>query len=174
MVDLQKPVWLLDVDGVLNVDDPGRWGGTLAYGYATAAGRSVLLQWMPPLISRIHALHAFGLVEARWSTTWCAYADELERLWELPQLGRAFTEPLTGDAAASAKLATARSVRADGRRLIWSDDLETPTDGPVYEELTGGGHALLIRPDSWVGLQPDDLDAIETFAVRHTSAEAAG
>jgi hypothetical protein len=39
-----------------------------------------------------------------------------------------------------------------------------PPPGPVREELTAGGRALLIAPRANRGLQPDDLHRIEKFA----------
>lgn len=156
-------VWLLDVDGVINATKPG-WGAAPHKGTAYAEGREWTMRWAPALLDRIHKLRATGLVEVRWCTTWCAYADQLERLWRLPPLGRAFTDPINGTAAAMAKLAAARQVLDEGRRLIWTDDTETPTDGPLYDELTTTGRALLIAPSGRRGLQPEDMDAIEQFA----------
>lgn len=157
------PVWLLDVDGVINANSP-QWGVQSTTGKARAAGTTYQLRWAQPLIDRIRELHTTHQVEVRWCTTWCAYADELERLWDLPALDRAFTEDINGRAASLAKVAAARQVLADGRRLIWTDDTEVPTVGPVADELTADGRGLLIRPDEWGGLTPVDLDAIEAFA----------
>ncbi|MFY1595581.1 hypothetical protein [Micromonospora sp. WMMD737] len=163
------PVWLLDVDGVINATTP-QWGCETSIGKARAAGTAYRLRWAKPLIDRIRELHTTLAVEVRWCTTWCAYADELERLWDLPALDRAFTDDINGYAASLAKLAAARQVLADGRRLIWTDDMEVPTAGPVSDELTDGGRSLLIRPDECYGLKPVDLDAIELFA-RSEAAE---
>lgn len=130
-----RPVWLLDVDGVINANRPG-WGAAPRKGEAYAYSRSWTMRWAPALIDRIRELHRSGLVEIRWCSTWCAYADQLERLWRLPEFGRAFNEDINGRAAAIAKLAAARAVLAEGRRLIWTDDSETPVLGsPLYDEL---------------------------------------
>jgi hypothetical protein len=158
------PVWLLDVDGVINAAKPG-WSAAPRRSTACAEGTGWKMRWAPALMDRIRALHASGRVEIRWATTWCAYADQLERMWRLPPLGRAFNEPINGRAAGMAKLAAARAVLADGRRLIWTDDDEVPApDWPLYAELTADGRALLIRPRGNRGLQPADMDAIEAFA----------
>ncbi|WBB94103.1 hypothetical protein [Verrucosispora sp. WMMC514] len=162
MTTTLPPVWHLDVDGVINVSRPG-WGAAPRTGYAYAAGRGWKMRWAPALITRIRDLHKAGTVEVRWCTTWCAYADQLERLWALPPLVRAFTEDINGDAASLAKLAAARQVIAEGRRLIWTDDTEVPRWGEVHDELVFGG-ALLIRPRGSIGLQPEHLDQIEAFA----------
>lgn len=91
------------------------------------------------------------------------------RVWALPPLGRAFTARLHGEETAAAKLTAALTVE-DGRPLIWADDTETPTSGPVFDTLTGGGRELLIQPKARCGLQPADMDEIEAFARKHAQA----
>ncbi|HYN94711.1 MAG TPA: hypothetical protein VES42_12755 [Pilimelia sp.] len=158
---IDRPVWLLDVDGVINVRRPG-WGAARD-GTAHSAGVTYRLRWAPALIERICAVHRAG-VDIRWCTTWCADADQLERLFGLPRLDRAWSVELGRAAAAAAKLAAARQVLAGGRRLIWTDDAEVPTRGAVHDELTGAGRALLIAPSRRRGLRPEHLAAIEAFA----------
>jgi len=87
-------------------------------------------------------------------------------LWRLPPLGRAISaNPMPrGPACRPLKLAAARAVLAEGRRLIWTDDEVLPEPGPLRDELTRHGRALLIAPRPNRGLQPADLDRIEAFA----------
>ncbi|WP_047891756.1 hypothetical protein [Micromonospora sp. RV43] len=160
------PVWLLDVDGVINASRPG-WNAVPWKGYAYENATEHKIRWAPQLIARIYELHRASLVEIRWCSTWCAYADQLERLFRLPPLGRAFHDDVRGIAASIAKLAAVRQVLAERRPLIWTDDDETPTAGPLYDELTAGGQALLIRPRTGRGLRPQHLDAIEAFTRSH-------
>jgi len=159
---MDRPVWLLDVDGVLNVGRPG-WDDEPRSGHARSAGFEFRLRWAPSLMDRIRALHDAGRVEIRWCSTWCCDADQIERLFDLPRFDRCWMEDLNGAAAAAAKLAAARRVLADGRRLIWTDDSEVPTLGPLYDELAEGGRALLIAPSWRRGLLPAHLDAIDAF-----------
>ncbi|MEU7870807.1 HAD domain-containing protein [Dactylosporangium sp. NPDC049140] len=157
------PVWLLDVDGVINVRRP-QWHAQPHHGTAFSAGMGWRMRWAPQLIARIRALHRTGAAEVRWCTSWCAEADQLERLFRLPAFGRAFPDETPGDGR---KLAAARAVLAEGRRLIWTDDAEVPVpqeEPELYSELTAGGHALLIRPHERDGLRPAHLDQIEAFA----------
>lgn len=161
------PVWLLDVDGVINVSRP-EWP-EVSTAHAHAAGHRYRMRWAPALVDRIRTLHQSGVVEVCWCTTWCAYAHELERLFALPPLGRAFVDEINGGVASIAKLAAARQVLADGRSLIWTDDTEVPPYGDVHDELVATGRALLIRPRGSVGLQPVHLDCIEAFARGETS-----
>lgn len=163
----EKPVWLLDVDGVLNVTRPG-WGGPPLYQrvWSNSDKRSYPMRWSSVLMDRIRGLHKDGAVELRWCTTWCPDADRLEELWRLPRLQRALdAQPMPRGADCwPLKLAAARAVLAEGRRLIWTDDEALPPEGPAREELTGGGRALLIAPRASRGLRPADLDEIEAFA----------
>lgn len=168
------PVWLLDVDGVVNATRPG-WHAPPRRAYAYDAGTAYRLRWAPALIDRIRALHASGTVEVRWCTTWCAYADQLERMWRLPRLDRAFCDPVDGLTAAPLKVAAARKMLAQGRRLIWTDDEIVPAPGTdLHTELTAAGRALLIAPVSTRGLQPEHLDAIEAFARATAAANPLG
>jgi hypothetical protein len=151
-----RPVWLLDVDGVINATRPG-WG-------ATPRKQRVWSKSSKCEFTRIQRIHRDGLAEIRWCTTWCCDAEVLENQWHLPEMGRSFVEPINGYAASVAKLAAARQVLADGCRLVWTDDAEVSQPGnDLHDELTAGGQALLIAPRESRGLQPDDLDRIETF-----------
>ncbi|RSM55680.1 hypothetical protein DMB66_35850 [Actinoplanes sp. ATCC 53533] len=167
MTDVEKPVWLLDVDGVVNTTRPG-WGGAprKALVWSGADNTSYVLRWSPLLVDRIRSLHTRGKVEVRWCTTWCPEAHRLERLWRLPELARALAaDPMPRGAECwPLKLAAAWSVLAEGRRLIWTDDEALPPPGPERDELTAAGRALLIAPRAARGLQAADLDLIEKFA----------
>ncbi|MEV1315468.1 hypothetical protein AB0J14_05205 [Micromonospora arborensis] len=159
------PVWLLDVDGVVNARKPG-WGAAPRKRgcWSASDAYEYVMRWAPPLVDRIRDLHKQGVVEVRWCTTWCPDADALERLWALPTLERAFTDHVKGEEAHALKVAAARKVLADGRRLIWTDDDVVPTDGELHDELVATGRALLIRPKASTGLQPEHMDLIEAFA----------
>jgi hypothetical protein len=167
VIDVGKPVWLLDVDGVVNTTRPG-WGAAPSKSlvWSGADNTSYLLRWSPLLVDRIRSLHLTGKVEIRWCTTWCPEAERLERLWHLPGLPRALdADPMPRGAQCwPLKLEAARSVLAEGRRLIWTDDEALPPPGPERDELTADGRALLIAPQANRGLQPTDLHLIEKFA----------
>lgn len=170
----RPPVWLLDVDGVINVRRP-MWGPQLGRGVArTVEAQGAVdwpIRWAPALIARIRRLAAAGVVEVRWCTTWCPDADVLERLFDLPAFGRALTaaELDAAEDTDPVKLAAARRVLAERRRLVWTDDTAVPASGPSAAELTAGGRGLLIRPHPRRGLRPRDLDRIEAFARRSRS-----
>lgn len=160
------PVWLLDVDGVLNAPRPD-WGAAPRSGMANAGGMDFKIRWAPALADRIRTLNRSGRVEIRWATTWCPWANQIERLLALPALGRAFDGEVNGTAARLAKYAAAVQVLAEGRRLIWTDDEAIPADGPDRDALAG---SLLIEPRASRGLQPNDMDAIEKFLNNYGTA----
>lgn len=164
---VDTPVWLLDVDGVINVSKP-RWHEQPRSGYAYAEGHGYKMRWAPTLVRRIEELRSTGLVELRWCTTWCYWADQLEYLWGWPHVARAFTGTETHpELVRIAKHDAARAVVGEGRRLIWTDDVEVPTEGDLYDDLTFVGRrngVLLIKPDGRYGLTPAHLELIERFA----------
>jgi hypothetical protein len=167
VIGVGKPVWLLDVDGVVNTVRPG-WAAAprKALVWSGADNTSYLLRWSPLVVDRIRLLHTSGKVEVRWCTTWCPEAGRLESLWHLPELARALSaDPMPrGPACRPLKLAAARAVLAEGHRLIWTDDEALPPPGPDRDDLTADGRALLIAPRANRGLQPADLHRIEKFA----------
>lgn len=128
-----------------------------------SAGQFWPIRWEPALIERIKTIHSEGLAEVVWCTTWCPDADRLERLWGLPEFRRSWTTHLRGYYANEAKRQAARDVLAQGRRLVWADDTAFPRRGPLVDELTADGRALLVKPDARRGLRPEDLDKIEAF-----------
>lgn len=71
------PVWLLDVDGVLNASRPG-WGGPGRAAQVTVDGCSLRLRWEPKTIACVRTLHLGAIVEVQWCTTWCPFVEVLE------------------------------------------------------------------------------------------------
>lgn len=69
------PVWLLDIDGVLNANRPG-WGAGPRR--ITCAG--YVIRWAPALIDRIDTIRRAGLADIRWSSTWCGEPAQLAEL----------------------------------------------------------------------------------------------
>lgn len=162
------PVWLLDVDGVINVDSP-QWGQKPATGRATALGHTYDLHWAPKLVEAIRQIHEGEMAEVVWCTTWCAWADQLEALWELPRFDRAFAEE-DPRYVHRLKMESALGVIKVGRPLIWTDDDAFMEHGPRYDDLTRNGRSLLIRPRNTVGLKPRHIDEISEFCQRMRDA----
>ena len=160
------PIWLLDVDGVLNIDDGSAWRSP--HKQTTLGG--LRIRWAPDLINAIRGLHEQGMVEIRWSTSWCGFPellDDLERTLRLPAFERAFGNHngFFGDL----KLAAARQALIEQRPMIWTDDDEVPAKGsPLHRELHRPGRSLLIRPHWRSGLTPAHLERITNFCRKQT------
>jgi hypothetical protein len=59
------PVWLLDVDGVINAARPG-WGAKPRSGMASSMAVGWRMRWAPALVRRIRDVHTTGALEVRW------------------------------------------------------------------------------------------------------------
>ena len=158
------PVWLLDVDGVVNAFRAGWYTGPrLVQVYSAADDYDYRIRYEPRLIDAIRQVHQDGRAEVTWCSTWCSDAAALEDALGLPPLPRAFTEPVRGAAACAAKLAAARSVVAAGRRLVWTDDVEVAHHAEDCTIWAASGRALTIAPNGSRGLRARDLRRIEEF-----------
>ncbi|WP_436525162.1 hypothetical protein [Actinoplanes sp. HUAS TT8] len=158
------PVWLLDVDGVVNAYRAGWYGAPrVVQVYSAGDAYDYRIRYEPRLVEAIRRIHVGGRADVTWCSTWCSDAAGLERAFDLPELPRAFHERVTGAAASEAKLAAARRVIASGRRLIWTDDVEIDLHSEVCEPWAADGRALLISPNATRGLRSRDLRRIERF-----------
>jgi hypothetical protein len=160
------PVWLLDVDGVLNASSPG-WSAPHDEGAATFEGVDFPMRWAPGLVSAIRRLHRTSTVEVRWATTWVDEIDAIERLMRLPALPTAFSTrglPPTVRMTQAKQQAALTVVEVEQRPLIWTDDDAIPSGGTVLRRLRRSGQpALLVVPDSRRGLLPEHVASIEEF-----------
>lgn len=156
-------MWLLDADGVLNVDHP-IWPGGFRTALVTAGERQYRLTWAPALLERVRALDASGAVEIRWATTWVRWRHLLEELWQLPAwpIAADVDEHSSHATVDRAKLEAALAVVDQGRPLVWVDDLAIPRFGPARVVLQQAG-SLLIAPDPRHGLSPGQMGRIERF-----------
>ncbi len=171
---MEPPVWMLDVDGVVNAfGEPG---------WAEPSRRIIIsgsaVRWAPQLIARMRALQAAKLVEIRWSTTWCGDVWDLGLLAMTLELNctPAFSYRPPHKTWGDLKAEAALDVLAAGRRLIWTDDCEVGGARwlfPQFEEAEQDGRALLIEPRPDRGLQPEDLDKIEAFATQQQASTEA-
>jgi hypothetical protein len=165
------PVWLLDVDGVLNASRAG-WSAAPNSVGVWAYGERFRLRFSPQLVDRIAALHRERIVEIRWATSWVGRTDSVSTALGLPQFPDAFTyagsrPPSPGNTLLAKTRAAHDVITIEGRRLIWTDDDAIPRIGPYRAALDAAG-ALLIAPKPNRGLRPEHLDQIEAYA-RHPS-----
>ena len=160
------PVWLLDVDGVVNARRPAR-DQPYAQGHAFVDGVTYRLQWAPALTRYIKSVHKRRAAEVRWATTWVDHVHQVERLLRLPAFQTAFRGLGTSPAVAAPerKLAAAlHVVEVERRPLIWTDDDAIPVMGTQRRRLEEAGvPVLLLAPDPYEGLTPEHLERIDAF-----------
>lgn len=151
------PVWLLDVDGVINATRPA-WGAATRTSHASADGHNWRIRWAPHLTARINQIATSGLADVRWCSTWCGQTSQLEAMFGLPAFPPAFIPG--SERVEDQKTAAAWDVINSGRSLIWTDD-EIPYH--VADQITQTSMALIVRPNERRGLTPADMDAIDEW-----------
>ena len=165
-----RPILLLDVDGVLNA--PRR---ELREGWERGVFNGFVLSWDPSVTARLRELHESGRVEIQWLTTWTTDADRL--LAEPMGLPRGLVTHARADTAPTGflgplwgesgwwKLAMAREVAESepDRRIVWIDDDLAEQAADTGEWLAAHPHVLVVAPDLRRGLTHEQLDAIEAW-----------
>lgn len=168
------PVWLLDIDGVLNAVGGrnvfrNKWPESLWLEseytvHGSGPYRVVVAQ---PVVDFINLVHGQGLVEVRWHTTWQHDALRLGEWLKLPSFPvHPAPEYLATFKRGWWKLPGAYRVTKENRSLIWTDDdirYEIRPNNQLYQPSN-----LIISPDDRYGLSPDDLDKIKTFLEKET------
>ena len=160
------PVWLLDIDGVINAfrrqpqgSWPRRsWIRTRVAGYEIVAAL--------PVIAFLREVHRDGLAEIRWHTTWQEKALDVGDALSLPTFHvQASPEFAERDAdEVWWKLPAARRVLEGGRPVVWTDDdAEYLAPGDRKQLTLIGPQLLIVAPDETTGLNQADLDRIRLF-----------
>ena len=170
------PVWLLDIDGVINavsrkppkhVWPEDQW----TTGKARDKGRNWPMLGALPVMEFIRRVHETGQAEIRWHTTWQDKALEVGEMFGLPEFAVAKApEFLERETDVWWKLPAAeRVVREECRPLIWADDDITWSLAhyDVDAELRAHAPALLISPDETTGLMRKHLRQISDFLAHH-------
>lgn len=175
---MSRPVWFLDVDGVLNavrhpvdedgyrrIDVPGPWG------------RSWGIVHSPAIVARVGRLARDGSASVHWLTTWMDYAARFLAprlgLPELPVAG----ESSLGLALPEGPLGWWKAHAVDrylaghpGVPLVWTDDDLDDGTALALGAAHPGTPTLLIAPSPLTGLTPGDLDRVEEFLRTHGGA----
>jgi len=155
-----RPVWLLDVDGVVNLfaTAADAWPDVQRF---TANGFKIT--WSPTMLGRIRQVHDSGLAEVRWLTTWGDLANQhLATPFGLPQLTVAGTQPFRDSLTRWWKLPHAQAVYDTGVRVVWTDDdIACAFGASAWLEQIGPDRMTAISPLH--GLLPEHLDTIERW-----------
>jgi len=176
-VNEERPVWLLDVDGVLNACSSrgcrSVWPQECWHRHLVADldGRKWPILVADPIVSYLRAVHANGDAEIRWHTSWQHSAPQrLAPALGLPDWPLAVApehhDPAEHTTHGWWKLgAVARVLDEEGRRLVWTDDdisFGAQLTGAVGELLRRPG-ALAVTPRSTIGLTLKNLLAVDAF-----------
>lgn len=171
MNDFAAPIWLLDIDGVLNAlkQDDGtphpHWPDMVRKGVSTSHSVVFDLTLSESVIAFINGHKAAG-VDIRWATTWQEDANRfVAPAFGLPQLPNG-AEAL-GMSDYYYKERAALKAIDNNRPLIWTDDDAIRLMVRAEIEQSGVPN-LLIEPDPWFGLTPEHLDAIAAFLAKHS------
>lgn len=182
----ETPLWLLDVDGVINAVPNGqKWRGVWPdmrageaspYENPTTEDHRFPINWSPTVTTRIRTLHEAGLVEVQWLTTWGGGANlELAALVGLPKF-KVVEEP---DARSGRlpylawwKFEAAKDVAAEnpGRKVVWTDD--DLRSEPLAMNFARDSGWLAVAPNTRDGLTPKHVAQIEEY-IRATKKRAA-
>lgn len=175
------PVWLLDIDGVLNAAvGPGRpptqawpkdqWIDTSAD--AIDRGRAKPRTWRilaaKPVVDFIRSVHESGRAEIRWHTTWQDLAREVSQALKLPEFAVqdapefwAIEEELRRDRWW--KLPAVWRVLTDGRRVLWTDDDAEHDLKPQQKATLAAAGCHIVSPNPMTGLCKRHLREIDEY-----------
>lgn len=173
MEKIDKPVWLLDIDGVINADTPDlkiwdekSWKITDALG--TPHGikeRLFTICYSTKVIDFINSM--VDSVDIRWHTTWQKDAHNVAEAVGLPTNfpiadAKEFRYVNTRHQSWWKLGAVERVFLQENRRLIWTDDdIEY-----YYDQITdfkNSEDVLLISPKSSIGLTLSQMEKIRKF-----------
>jgi hypothetical protein len=187
------PIWLLDIDGVINAGsrDPDRsvWPeDQWIRASARDKGRDWPLLAALPVLDFLREVHTLGRAEIRWHTSWQHGAVNAAAALDLPAWPvvpcpefddrPAFVaRALRDQQVAWWKLpAVERLIQAEQRPIIWTDDhiaahLQRRHDMyDVTSRLLVHAPAMLVAPSFFTGLTPKHLRQIGDFLDIHAPA----
>jgi hypothetical protein len=173
---MKRPVWLLDIDGVINalaneyptqIWPQGQWV-TVHMDFGSEG--TVRVDAAEPVLEFIRKVHAKRAAEIRWHTTWQKEALRLAEALDLPELWvqeAAYEFDNREDYLRRDKWwkypAAWRVVGQEKRPLVWTDDDIVDLVQRDVNSLASAGQTLLIAPTSTYGLTKQQLGRIAEF-----------
>lgn len=173
-----KPLWLLDVDGVINPDikhslraqaryPEFHWRQIKLFPAGFINGLRII--YADEVVLFIWEMYRSGLVEIKWLTTWVEDAN----LLLVPALHLPALDVVGFDKDAKApgpwwKLPLAQRESA-GRPLIWTDD-DLAFSTAAQEWLSGRSDVVAIAPDEKRGLTLEHMQLIREFVKESVDA----
>jgi len=170
------PVWLLDIDDVLNTVRPAPqvWPADQWRTGEITIGVRLKLAVAQPVLDFVRGVHETGRAEIRWHTTWQQDAHKFADLFGLPEFPIADpgASPRWGQSRVSWwKLPAAQRVLADeDRPLLWIDDEIRHLPAHQIGSLHDLGPCELIAPKVDAGIARRHLREINAFLDLFTPA----
>ena len=165
-----KPSWLLDIDGVIN--PVGRKPPTNIHKewleervVAAGTGREFPIKIAVPVIEFINEVHADDLVDIIWHTTWQHGANDISRIFGLPEFPVLDAPEFAAWSHRTAQgwwktPAVQRHLDSTTAPTLWTDD---DLDMGWHEEMSSPHGLTVIAPDQYTGFTKKHLDQIENF-----------
>lgn len=163
------PVWLLDIDGVVNAD-PGQhqvWPeGSWVQTTATGSSRDWPIVAATPVIEFIRRVHEEKWAEIIWLSTWRTHSNNVSKALGLPNFRYNNSALYANKATRYAgpawwKMYEALMTKGNNRPVIWTDDDISDEIRDIWGRDTN--EDLLISPRSKEGLAPVHLIKIAKF-----------
>lgn len=174
---MSLPVWLLDIDGVINAAVGTNRPPTHAWPAedwidTKAQGRSQTWRILAarPVLDFIRTTHEQGRAEIRWHTTWQDKAAEVATALDLPTFAVQEAPELYAVEEQLRrgqwwKLPAVWRVLADGQRVVWTDDDASWDLTPQQKAALAAASCHVVSPDPQTGLcrrHLRDIDKILT------------
>lgn len=169
------PTLYIDVDGVVNANEPHQGWGKTKQGSASAEGFKYRIRWSPAMIERLSALK----VRLIWATTWRRYAaqniaplvgweEAAHASWLAPPKDHDYDE-YAPSLSWKVDALVADQIANGPTPVIWIDDELADKDSmdqfDVLKKIAGLD-IILVAPTARVGISPKDMVRIEEFISR--------
>lgn len=174
-----SPLWLLDIDGVVNALAMGL--PTQVWAEPDWVQRTVVVEvpdrgvmTLPilaarPVLAFVGEVHRSGTAEVRWHSTWRATAvTGLAPVLGLPPIPISVAPEWQQQPDGWWKLPAAQRAVSAGRRLVWTDDdidrwRGDPRAAAALDALDASPDVLLLSVSPATGLTPHNLEQIAAF-----------